>query len=135
MADSKYGTGSGSGAGAGGAAGSGAGAGSAGGAGVVGQAGGAGHALKVKKADLTWQHGNAQIQAAHGAELTERARDLVRRALGELYQEAQGGAQASTTAHAVAANLSNTAQLNRLAAESAASEHSGLNQGGTSAES
>jgi hypothetical protein len=91
---------------------------------------GAGHQLRVAKDQLTWMHGLTHIKNAHGPELTERARELVRRALGELYQEAQGAEPASKLAHEVADNLGDTEKLNEWGDEQHAREHRSLNQRG-----
>jgi hypothetical protein len=91
---------------------------------------GAGHQLRVAKDELTWMHGIHHIKNAHGPELTERARELVRRALGELYQEAQGAEPASPLAHEVCDALSDTGKLNELGDAQHNAEHRGLNQRG-----
>jgi hypothetical protein len=98
--------------------------------GEKGTVAGAGHQLVVDKGQLTWQHGIHHVKNAHGPELTERARELVRRALGELYQEAQGAEPASKLAHEVADSLGDTGKLNALGDEQHALEHRQMNQRG-----
>ena len=59
-----------------------------------------------------WTDGEAAVQEHHGADVSTRAYDLVKRALDELYEENQGGPTASPHAHEVADHLHDAAWLN-----------------------
>lgn len=63
----------------------------------------------TKGAATPWQSGIEVFKTAYGSTLTEDAIDLVRRTLGELYIESQGGMPASALAHDIADHLAKPA--------------------------
>ena len=54
-----------------------------------------------RTAKVDWRGGIDALDHYHGSDVSERARDLYKRALGEMYEESQGGTPASAHAHAV----------------------------------